>query len=153
MKGSATDLFYMIIFITIVPLFMAITYYVADQMPAILDQSNAMTNVKTALGYWDSILFIAFILLGVISVALASRISAHPVFLFFAFMIYSFAILFSAQMSNLYTTVEGVTTFSTAFAQFPSVSLVQSNLPKIIAGFAVLLAIATYSKGGTRIGV
>ena len=149
MRGSALDFLYNATWITILPIIFALCIMIVTTFKGTeLDQQGIPDNVISALASWDEFFAIGFILLGAVAVALSSRISAHPVFLFFSYWIYAIIVTLTAVIANLYLTIESESSLSTGFVYFDLVRTIQLNMPTLVTIGVFLVGFVVYSRGG-----
>ena len=152
MKGSAIDILYMAIFITVVPLTFVIAHYLTIQLATTsLNNDGYIDDSQDALEVYNVLFPFMYFVIGIGAIALASRISANPIFIGFAILVYSLIMVFVAQISNIYQIVEDEGTLATSFTAFSNVGLIHDNIVIISAVFLFLIGIGMYSKGGVRI--
>lgn len=124
-----------------------ITDIYQEQVPATSIAHDAIekTNVTFQNGI-DKLFLGIFILLLLGMVILAFYIQSSVLFLVIFLIVSVIATWFSAIISNVYMTVEATGIFASVLAYVPMQSFIMENLPILIAGFAMVLLIVTYSK-------
>ncbi len=149
MKGSVLDVIGVLFFITFIPLIFGLSVYLVQIMQGtVLNTNNYMDTAEETLESFDGFFYIAFFLMGLIAMVLASRVSVHPVFMGFAFLLTAIMIMFAATFSNLYLEIATNADLETGFEDFTLTEAVHQNTPIIITLFAILIIMLQYSKAG-----
>jgi len=149
-KGSAADLFLVVVFIAAGAIFLLVGHYALGiMMPAIqaeLPSAEADAAIQSsidAMDTFDSFLLAIYIGLVLAMLLTAFMIKTHPAFIFVFIIAVILAILVSVPLSNSYQLIQNDVGLS---AEFGMTDFIMNNLPLLTAIFGFIFVIVTYVK-------
>ena len=161
-KGSLIDIMYigvvLLFFAIVVTIGLKIATEVKDNIdtnPIFADgeSRSAIGEVTTKFTYTidNTFLFLAiFLALG--TLALASLVYIHPIFIPFYFIGWVLVIFFSGILSNIYQTMAADTNLVAIADQLTFIEGILTILPIIVGVFGILLMIVMYKLKGDQLG-
>lgn len=157
MKGSMLDLVVIIPVVFAVAVAVLFSSYILGEIDSQFDQvrtetfNDTMDDAQTTLLNFDYSMIFLVVGLCVAVVIGAFMINTHPIFFFFSFLMLVIFEILSVVFSNLFGEIIKDTNMATTAANFPLISGLMENLPLFTLLFGAMIAIAMYTRGGSRI--
>ena len=152
-KASATDMIFIAIVLTFFAIVTLISFKITNTFNAEI-QTNSIfpTEAKTSTssltniysGTLDNMSLFVLIGLTIASIALASLVRIHPIFIAFFFIVYVFIIFISAILSNVYTEMASHALLITEANQLTMMGFILGKLPFIIGIIGIIIMVIMY---------
>lgn len=134
-------------------LILLISYLILDRIetnaPEGLVTEHYFTQGKTAILYFNYGFVLIVIGMCSVSIISAFMIQTHPIFYIASFLATIVLVFLASIVSNVYYDfINNTDVFASFINQFSAMYTVIMNLPLIMLVISVIVAIATYSRGG-----
>jgi hypothetical protein len=155
MKGSITDLVYVLILIFVFGFVAIIANMIYDKYteqtalnPAFNTPQNTEieTNAQTLLTNFDYIYVFFIVAMAIIAIASSFWIKTHPIFFFVSIFMLIISIILAAMFGNIFSKAAENDLLSVSVAEYTIIPFVMAHLPTIILLIGALLLVILYAK-------
>jgi len=158
-KGSMEDSIFIIVLLFFTAIFFLFVYILNSAIstaaiPAFENvsagSSVGMVTVNSIMDNTLNYIYLAVFFGLIISLMITAFLTpTHPIFFVFAIIIFIAMMIVSVALSNAYSAITAVPTFSTAVSHLPIIDFLMTNLPLVSIVIGVLGAIIIFSRSGT----
>lgn len=152
MKGSMTDLPFIVVLVFIIGISLMIAYSLNAELQTIdIFMNNSVANetimsAQQAYETFDASMLFLIIALGISSAITAYFVKTHPVFFVASFIVWLISFVIAAMFSNVFAEIASSAPLLSASGILETTVLVATHFPHIIALFGAVIALALYGK-------
>ena len=113
---------------------------------------GAIASFQSLMIFWDALIPLVFVSLIAVSIYLAYKLNASPLFIGIAVIMLLVFVIVAIPVANIFDALGDSASFSGYDVSFPIITALLENLPAVVVLLGALLIIALYTKPQSGIG-